>query len=1096
MKKLYVLLFLFSAFYASAQDPFITTWTVTGTNQFDLTIRVPVEYNSTNNYTINFGDGTILTNQTLFAQHVYASPGTYTVTMSGDFKHLDFASIYGSPTKIKTIEQWGDIHWTSMRNAFKGCINLVVNATDTPDLSQVTDMSSMFSGTNSFNQSINNWDVSNITDMSSLFSDTILFNQPLNNWDVSNVVYMRGMFARAWAFNQPLNNWNVSNVQKMDAMFDSAFSFNQSLDGWDVSNVTTMADMFHNTYDNIMAFNGSLNNWDVSSVTDMSGMFHKADSFNQPLNNWDVSNVTNMSMMFRRALSFNQPLNDWDVSNVVTMYNMFNSTNSFNQPLNDWDISNVTNMSGMFQFAIHFNQPLSDWNVSNVTRMDDILSGATSFNQDISEWDFSNISAYYGESYGPPSYPMNFVSYSGLDTYNYDALLLKFAQLGIEDQFFFGNGLEYCDTGVRNFLMNNLGWNIQNDGLAESCIGNSVVGNIRYNANANDCDITDNITSSLLINAQSDTGSYTGSSNSNGTYTLKVFENTYDVSLLNVPDYFTVTPITSEITFEGYGNTHTLNFCLTANETVNDLNVTLLPLEEARPGFETDYQLVVQNMGTQSVTNATVNLNFDNSLQTFFSASPAPTASTANQLTFNIANLQPFQTAKINLTMQLFEPPVVNGNEVSNFTATITPDANDFTPNDNTFELAQTIVNSYDPNDKRVLQGEEIFLSEANGYLNYIIRFQNTGTASAIKVRVKDVLNENLDWSTFQMVSASHNYKVQIKDGNQVEFIFDNINLPHEAGNEPGSHGFIAYKIKPAADVQVGDIINGNASIYFDYNLPIITNEATTTIIQDIEPIEVSVSLTNVSCNGENDATATVTATGGSGSYTYDWSPTGGSEATATGLTAGEYTVTVTDDFGNINILTMLITEPGAMTISEQPQDVVLTAGGNAMFSVNVSNVEQYQWQASVNGTNWDDINNGGTVPAYSGSTTATLSVSGMPLAYDGYKYRVLLSNGENCITDSSYATVEVNDIAGITEHDDLGISIYPNPAQTEVFINIPDLNANLKVCVLDINGRILFEDQISENLKKVNVSGFAPGIYIFTITSDKGKFSKHIIRQ
>lgn len=783
MKKFYFLFLLFSTIFANAQAPFITTWTVTGTNQVDLSIRVPVEYNSTNNYTIDFGDGTVLTNQTLFVQHVYASPGTYTVTMSGDFKHLDFTSPYSSPTKIKTIEQWGDIQWTSMRNAFNGCINLVVNATDAPNLSQVTDMSSMFSGAKSFNQSINHWDVSNVTDISSMFSDTFLFNQPLNNWDVSNVIYMTGMFTEARAFNQPLNDWDVSSVKRMDAMFDSAYSFNQSLDNWDVSNVTTMANMFRNTYENTMAFNGSINNWNVSNVTDMSGMFHKANSFNQPLNNWDVSNVTNMSMMFRRASLFNQPLNDWDVSNVNTMYDMFNSTNSFNQPLNDWDISSVTNMSGMFAYATLFNQPLSDWNVSNVTRMDAILSGATSFNQDISAWDFSNILAYYAQYYGPPSYSMTFVSYSGLDTDNYDALLLKFAQLGIEDQYFSGGGLKYCDTGVRDFLMNNLGWNIQDDSLAESCIGNSVIGNIRYNANGNDCDITDSVTTSLLINANSNTGSYTGSSDSNGVYTLKVFENTYDVNLLNVPDYFTVTPVTSEITFEGYGNIETLNFCLTANEMVNNLNITLLPIQEARPGFEADYQLVVQNMGTQNVPTATVNLSFNDALQTFVSANPAPTATTANQLTFTITNLQPFQSRIINLKTELFAPPVINGGEISNFTATVTPNADDFTPNDNTFELAQTIVNSFDPNDKRVLQGEEIFESQTNEYLNYIIRFQNTGTASAIKVKVKDVLNENLDWNTFQMVSASHNYKVTIKDGNQVEFTFDNINLPHEAAN-------------------------------------------------------------------------------------------------------------------------------------------------------------------------------------------------------------------------------------------------------------------------------------------------------------------------
>ena len=56
---------------------------------------------------------------------------------------------------------------------------------------------------------IENWDVSNVTNMSSLFANAHSFNQPLNKWNVSNVRYMGGMFEYAESFNQPLNKWNV-----------------------------------------------------------------------------------------------------------------------------------------------------------------------------------------------------------------------------------------------------------------------------------------------------------------------------------------------------------------------------------------------------------------------------------------------------------------------------------------------------------------------------------------------------------------------------------------------------------------------------------------------------------------------------------------------------------------------------------------------------------------------------------------------------------------------------------------------------------------------------------------------------------------------
>ena len=54
------------------------------------------------------------------------------------------------------------------------------------------------------------------------------FNQPLNKWNVSNVTDMWSMFNDARAFNQPLNNWNVSNVTNMRWMFEDARSLDES----------------------------------------------------------------------------------------------------------------------------------------------------------------------------------------------------------------------------------------------------------------------------------------------------------------------------------------------------------------------------------------------------------------------------------------------------------------------------------------------------------------------------------------------------------------------------------------------------------------------------------------------------------------------------------------------------------------------------------------------------------------------------------------------------------------------------------------------------------------------------------------------------
>jgi len=363
---------------------------------------------------------------------------------------------------------------------------------------------------------------------------------------------------------------------------------------------------------------------------------------------------------------------------------------------------------------------------------------------------------------------------------------------------------------------------------------NIFMGNINYDEDINGCDNNDPVGNNFLINSNDGINDFAISVSENGSYILHVVENTYTTEVLNVPVYFTVSPQASTHTFEGYDNEEQLDFCLTANQTIADLNITLLPISEARPGFEADYQLVVENMGTQTVAAANISLTFDEHAQNFVMATPAETSSTTNELTFEVNDLPPFGQQVIDFTLQTFQPPTVNGDDVLNFTAEVTPDTNDYTPQDNTFAYEQIVVNSYDPNDKQVLQGSQVHIDDADQYLDYLIRFQNTGTASAINVRVVDTLHPNLDYSTLKPINASDNYRVEITNGNHVEFIFEDIYLPHEAADEEGSNGFIAYKIKPKDNMTVGDVISGDAQIYFDFNAPIITNMVATEFVDDL----------------------------------------------------------------------------------------------------------------------------------------------------------------------------------------------------------------------------------------------------------------------
>ena len=93
---------------------------------------------------------------------------------------------------------------------------------------------------------ITKWNVKAVTDMHELFYDAAghSFDEDLSGWDVSNVTNMRSMFKDASSFNQDVSGWDVSNVTNMSYMFKGALNFNQDVSGWDVSNVTNMYSMF------------------------------------------------------------------------------------------------------------------------------------------------------------------------------------------------------------------------------------------------------------------------------------------------------------------------------------------------------------------------------------------------------------------------------------------------------------------------------------------------------------------------------------------------------------------------------------------------------------------------------------------------------------------------------------------------------------------------------------------------------------------------------------------------------------------------------------------------------------------------------------
>ena len=357
----------------------------------------------------------------------------------------------------------------------------------------------------------------------------------------------------------------------------------------------------------------------------------------------------------------------------------------------------------------------------------------------------------------------------------------------------------------------------------------TIQGNNRYDSNSNGCDAADINFPNLKLSFTDgiNTGNLIADTSGAFHYDVQAGTQTITPTLEN-PTYFTVSPTTATVTFPTTTSPFVQDFCITAIGVHNDLEVSILPLNVARPGFDATYKIIYKNKGT-GTQSGNLNLAFDDARLDFVSAVPTVNSQATNSLTWNYANLNPFETREILITMNVNSPaetPAVNSGDVLSYTATIVG-ATDETPNDNVSVLNQTVFNSFDPNDKTCLEGTTITPAMIGNYVHYVIRFENTGTFAAQNVVVIDVIDASkFDINTLIPQTSSHNFVTRI-NGNKAEFIFENINLPFDDAN---NDGYVAFKIKTKPTLVLGDTFRNAANIYFDYNFPILTNTATTTI--------------------------------------------------------------------------------------------------------------------------------------------------------------------------------------------------------------------------------------------------------------------------
>lgn len=358
----------------------------------------------------------------------------------------------------------------------------------------------------------------------------------------------------------------------------------------------------------------------------------------------------------------------------------------------------------------------------------------------------------------------------------------------------------------------------------------TIEGNSKYDFDNNGCDVNDIIYPNMKFTITDGTNTGSIYSNTYGNYSIPVQAGSYMVTpVLQNPSYYNVSPTSITVNFPTQTSPLVQNFCVTPNGIHHDVEVVIMPTNPARPGFDTNYTILYKNKGNQ-VENGAITLNFNDAILDLVSANPTFSSQVTNSLTWNYTNLQPFETRTINLVFNInsqTETPAVNIGDQLNYAATITPTIGDEFLYDNYSDLKQIVVGSYDPNDKTCIEGTTVGPNMIGQYVHYVIRFENTGTYPAENIVVKDLIDlAKFDINTLIPLHSSHDFVTRI-NGNKVEFIFENINLPFDNAT---NDGYVSFKIKTKPTLTVGNTFSNNASIYFDYNYPILTNTFISTI--------------------------------------------------------------------------------------------------------------------------------------------------------------------------------------------------------------------------------------------------------------------------
>lgn len=672
-----------------------------------------------------------------------------------------------------------------------------------------------------YNQ-INTLNISGLVQLERLFCQE---NQLLN-LDVSGLISLKEIYCA----NNQITSVNLNGVNNLQILNLS----NNQLTSLDVSALSNLKELSClNNQLTLLNVTG-LSNLEILScgqnqlmslnLNGLSNLIYLSCPINQ-LASLNLSNLTNLKHLYCGV----NLLNSLDVSSLNLLETL---STGYNQ-LNALDLSGLTNLrslgcesnqlsvlmlTGVNLMSFNcINNQLSDVDVSSMSNLQYLYCGGNN----ILNLDCTN-NPLLTQLYVNNSLQLQYI-------YAKNGANETFTITNVPNLLFICSDEEQINT-IQNLVASNI---VVNSYCSFTPGGdyNTITGLVQYDFDQNGCDASDFPANYTRIDVNLDGVSTNSSLFSNGNGEYNLYTSTTGVFGLvpNIenPSFFNVNPISADVPVMIIDNSVTTqNFCITANGVHPDLEIVIAPITPARPGFAAEYKIVYRNKGNQTMSQFDgINFSYNQNLMSYVSSNQTPSSIVSGGMSWDFANLLPFESRSINVVMQINAPTdtnPVNIGDVLQFTSSIMPMAGDESTVDNSFQFNQMVVGSFDPNDITCMEGEVVDPSYIGEYLHYVINFENTGTAPAENVVVKVEVNpSDFDINTLRILESSHNATIKITN-NILEIIFQTIML------DTGGHGNVLLKMKSKENLVLNDIVTNNAKIYFDYNFPIETNDANT----------------------------------------------------------------------------------------------------------------------------------------------------------------------------------------------------------------------------------------------------------------------------